>query len=284
MYRSSRSSHSLEDRSRRRRQRFTEDKLVKIRTERTGGLFKTCLAAMVILIQLGIIVLLITLPSAIALGWYLLALLVISIFTAFSVLSSHRNNQAKAVWILFILLFFTFGFAIYFMSNDKYMYARARRRHRDIFARSADYLRQSGDVQCSRAMSQPAAYLGNAGQFITYNNTALKYFSSGASLFDDVLESLKTAKSFVFIEYYAIADGVLLGRLWDVLRQKALEGVDVRIIYDDVGSRAFSHSMRKEMRRCGADVRVFSRLISRFTFAMNYRDHRKIIVVDGRVA
>ena len=284
MYRSSRSSHSLEDRSRRRRQRFTEDKLVKIRTERTSGLFKTCLAAMVILIQLGIIVLLITLPSAIALGWYLLALLVISIFTAFSVLSSHRNNQAKAVWILFILLFFTFGFAIYFMSNDKYMYARARRRHRDIFARSADYLKQSADVQCSAAMSQSAAYLGNAGQFITYNNTALKYFPSGASLFDDVLESLKTAKSFVFIEYYAIADGVLLGRLWDVLRQKALEGVDVRIIYDDVGSRAFSHSMRKEMRRCGADVRVFSRLISRFTFAMNYRDHRKIIVVDGRVA
>ena len=63
MYRSSRSSHSLEDRSRRRRQRFTEDKLVKIRTERTSGLFKTCLAAMVILIQLGIIVLLIS-PSA----------------------------------------------------------------------------------------------------------------------------------------------------------------------------------------------------------------------------
>lgn len=284
MDKATRPMRSLEDRSRRRRQRFTEDKLVKIRTEHNNaGVVRTLFAAALILIQLGIIVGLSFLP-ALALRWYLLIMLIISLFTALSVLSSHRNNQAKAVWVLFILVFFFCGFIIYFMSNDKYMYARARRHHKAIFANSEQYLPEHTPAVCPPAMEQQSTYLKNAGGFAAYNNTRLKYYPSGTQLFDAAIESLKTAQSFVFIEYYAIADGVLLSRIWDVLKEKALSGVDVRIIYDDVGSRAFSHEMRKEMKRCGAKVRVFNRLLSRFTFAMNYRDHRKIIVVDGKVA
>lgn len=278
-------TRSLEDRSRRRRQRFTEDKLVKIRTEHNNvGAFKTMLAALVILIQLGIIIALSFLPATIALVWYLAVMFVISVFTAISVMSSHRNTQAKAVWVLFILLFFFCGFIIYFMSNDKYMYARARRRHREIFARSEHFLPEHTAVNASDEMAHMCAYLNSAGNFRSYNNTRLNYFSSGAQLFDDVIESLKGAQSFVFIEYYAVSDGVLISRIWDVLEEKIKQGVDVRMIYDDVGSRAFSHAMRKKMRAAGAQVRVFNRLLSRFTFAMNYRDHRKIIVIDGKIA
>lgn len=284
MYNQMRPFRSLEDRSRRRRRRFTEDKLVKIRTEHNNiGAFKTMLAAFVILAQLGIIVGLSTLP-ALALRWYLIILAVISIFSALSVLSSHRNNQAKAVWVLFILVFFFGGFVIYFMSNDKYMYARARRRHKDIFARSEKYMPADDAVNASSDMQQACAYLKRAGGFASYNDTALKYYPSGAQLFDEVIESLKEAHSFIFIEYYAVADGVLLNRIWEVLEEKLRQGVEVRLIYDDVGSRAFSHAMRKKMRSAGAQVHVFSRLLSRFTFAMNYRDHRKIIIIDGKVA
>ncbi len=283
MDKSSRASHSLEDRSRRRRQRFTEDKLVKIRTEHSAGSFKTIFAALIILFQLGIIILLGTLP-AFALWWYLLILAAISIITAFSVLSSHRAAQAKAVWVLFVLVFFFGGFIIYFMSNDKYMYARARRRHRAIFARSEKFLPEYAALNAAPDMKLTCSYLSRAGKFAAYNNTKLQYFPSGAQLFDDVIEKLKSARSFVFIEYYAVSDGVLLNRIWDILKQKAEEGVDVRLIYDDVGSRAFSRGMRKKMRDSGVQVKVFNRLISWFTFAMNYRDHRKIIVIDGCIA
>lgn len=284
MANSMRPMRSLEDRSRRLRRRFTEEKLVKIRTEHNNvGLFRTLLAAFLILAQLAIIVGLSFLP-ALVLRWYLLVLVIISLISALSVLSSHRNNQAKAVWVLFILVFFFGGFVIYFMSNDKYMYAGARRRHRRIHERSKHFLPEHTAVNATEEMRQTCTYLQNAGGFASYNNTELEYFPSGAQLFDEVIDCLKTAQSFVFIEYYAIADGVLLNRIWDVLKEKALSGVDVRIIYDDVGSRAFSHKMRREMRSCGAQVRVFSRLLSRFTFAMNYRDHRKIIVIDGKIA
>lgn len=275
---------SLEDRSRRRRRRFTEDKLVKIRTEHNNaGLFKTLLAAFVVLSQLGIIVGLSFLP-ALALRWYIVILLVISVLSALSVLSSHRNAQAKAVWVLFILVFFFGGFIIYFMSNDKYMYARARRRHKAIFERSAAYMPETSAVNASDDMAQACAYLKRAGGFASYNDTRLKYYPSGAQLFDEVVESLRGAHSFIFIEYYAVSDGVLLDRIWNVLESKLKEGVEVRIIYDDVGSRTFSRKMRRKMTDAGASVRVFNRLISRFTFAMNYRDHRKIIVIDGKVA
>ena len=285
MAKSTRNTRSLEDRSRRRRKRFTEDKLVKIRTERNNiGVFRTFFAALLILIQLIIIVCLAFLPALVALGWYLVVMYVISLLTALSVLSSHRNNQAKAVWVLFILVFFFCGFIIYLMSNDRYMYARSRRRHKAIFARSEQYLPEHAPAVCPAAMEQLCAYLRNAGNFNAYNNTRMHYYPSGAQVFDEAIECLKSAQSFVFIEYYAIADGVLLSRMWDVLREKALSGVDVRFIYDDVGSRAFSREMRAEMKKCGAQVRVFNRLLSRFTFAMNYRDHRKIIVVDGKVA
>ncbi len=279
-----RSTRSLEDRSRRRRRRFTEDKLVKIRTERNNsGVFKTLLAAFLILVQLGIVVGLSFLP-ALVLRWYIVIFAVISILTAFSVLSSNRNNQAKAVWVLFILVFFIFGFIIYFMSNDKYMYARPRRRHRRIFARSQLSLPTKPPANLSDDMALMCSYLSRAGNFVSYNNTALQYYPSGTQLFDAVIEELKNARSFVFIEYYAVSDGVLLNRIWDVLGQKAESGVEVRFIYDDVGSRALSDETKKKMRASGAQVRVFDRLLSRFTFAMNYRDHRKMVIIDGKVA
>lgn len=281
---STRLYRSLEDKSRRRRQRFTEDKVVKIRTEHNNiGVFKTMFTAAIVLLQLGIIIGLSTLP-ALAVRWYLLFLIAMSVLTAFSVLSSHRNNQAKAVWVLFILVFFFFGFIVYFMSNDKYMYARSRRRHAKIFARSKSFVPTYVQPYASDDMKQMCSYLNRAGDFVPYTNTSLKYFSSGTQLFDDVIESLKTAQKFVFIEYYAIADGILLNRIWDILGKKAEEGVEVRIIYDDVGSRAFTPAMRKKIKASGAQIKVFNRLISRFTFALNYRDHRKIIVIDGKIA
>lgn len=272
------------DYRRRAVKRSPDTKMVKIRTEHnTLSKVKTILTAFLVLLQLSIIVGIGFIPS-IGAGWFLLIPGVISLFTAFSVLSSHRSTQSKAVWVLFILIFFTFGFLIYFMSNDKYMYARPRKRHKEIFKRSEQYVKPYSDPDCDGDFKQICRYLNNSGGFVPCSGTDLQYFPSGARLFDDVLERLESAEKFVFIEYYAIADGVLWNRIWDVLERKAAQGVEVRIIYDDVGSRVFSRKTRKKMKKAGAQVRVFNRLLSRFTFAMNYRDHRKMFIIDGKTA
>ena len=264
--------------------RSSDAKIVKVRTEHnTLSTVKTLLTAFLVLLQLSLIVSLSFIP-ALGMGWYLIIPAVISILTAFSVLSSHRSTQSKAVWVLFILVFFCFGFLIYFMSNDKYMYFRARRRHKGIFKDSEQYVKPYTEPDCENGLRQTCRYLNNSGGFTACTGTDLQYFPSGASLFDDVLERLETAEKFVFIEYYAIADGVLWSRIWSVLERKIAEGVEVRIIYDDVGSRVFTRKTRKMMKAAGAQVRVFNRLLSRFTFAMNYRDHRKMFIIDGKTA
>jgi cardiolipin synthase len=274
----------LEVRRRRNLSKAPDAKTVKIRTEHNGlSSFKTLFALFLIFLQLGIIISL-NFLFVIAARWYLIFLAVVSIITAITVLSSHRSGQAKAVWILFILVFFSFGFIVYFLSNDKFMYHRQRKRHKRIYSRSNMSVRRTCVPQESSKLYLTSKYLYNAGGFATYTNTKLKYFPSGASMFDDVLDHLKDAKQYIFIEYFAIADGVLLKRIWDILEQKLKEGVDVRIIFDDMGSRVLSLKTRKKMRAAGVKLKVFNRLLSRFTFALNYRDHRKIIVIDGKVA
>lgn len=266
------------------KKRAPDTALLKIRTERNGWtLLKTILSLFIVLLQLSIIVGLSFLP-AVVLPVYLIVLAVISVITAFSVLSSNQSGAKKAVWILFILVFFLFGFIIYFMSDDRFMYRRARRRHKEIFSNSQCYLSSFIVPDASAEMRAICKYLYNSGGFVPYSDTELKYFPSGAQLFDDVLEKLQQAKEFVFIEYYAIADGVLWNRIWDILETKIKEGVDVRIIADDLGGRGLSFKMRRKIRKCGAKLHIFNRLVSRFTFALNYRDHRKIIVIDGKIA
>jgi cardiolipin synthase len=220
----------------------------------------------------------------IGLKWYLVLQEVLSIITAISVLSSHRSGQAKAVWVLFILVFFMFGYIVYFMSNDKIMYRSARSKHKKIHNKTSQYIPQYDETDISEDIISCCRYLHNAGGFVPYTHTKLQYFSSGTSMFDDLLENLKTAQNFVFIEYFAISDGVLINRFLDILEPKIKDGLKLCIIYDDIGSRDLSAKTRRRIRKMGGDIRVFNKLLSRFSFALNYRDHRKIVVIDGKVA
>ncbi len=274
----------LEDRNKKTRVRALGDKVVKIKTERNGrSLVKTAFTLLIVFMQLGIVIVL-SLLFAIGLKWYIAIMAVLSLISAVSVLSSHRSAQAKAAWVMFILLFFMFGFIIYFMSNDRIMYRKARKRHRAIYAKTIKYALPESEPKPSREMKYLGGFLKNCAGFEAYRNTRVEYFASGASVFDDVLEKLESAEKFVFIEYFAIADGLLLNRFRDILERKLKQGVDVRIIYDDMGSRVLSSKTKKSMKKAGAQIRVFNKLLSRFTFALNYRDHRKIIVIDGKTA
>jgi cardiolipin synthase len=272
------------ERFRDRRSRASDSKVVKIKTEHNGmSMVKFLLTLALVFLQLGIIISL-NFFFAIGFKWYIAILAIVSVITAVSVLSSHRSGQAKAVWVLFILVCFEFGFVIYFMSNDKIMYRKSRKRHRKIYARTEKYVTPYVQPNASDDVLLNCRYLYNSGGFVPYTNSRVKYFPYASALFDDVLENLKSAEKFVFMEFFAITDGVLLNRVLSILEDKMREGVTVRIIYDDVGSRDLSLKMRKRIRKAGGEIKVFNRLLSRFTFALNYRDHRKIIVIDGEVA
>jgi cardiolipin synthase len=164
------------------------------------------------------------------------------------------------------------------------MYRHARKRHGKIFAKTDEFVGTYSQPIASEDLTLTCSYLHNVANFVPYKNTKLKYFPSGASTFDDIIERLKSAQDFIYIEYFAIADGVLLNRILDILLAKLSQGVEVKIIYDDMGSRVLSRKTIKKIKKAGGMIRVFNPLLSRFSFALNYRDHRKIVVIDGKTA
>lgn len=269
----------------RRGSRSRDSRLVKIRTEHNNvSLIKGGLMMLFVFLQLGIILAL-NFWFAAGLRWYLAFCYVVSVITAVYVLSSNRSTQTKAIWVLFILILFMAGYLCFWMSEDGVVYGRARKRHKKILERSNDFVEPHTQPELSGVVKADSDFLKNSGDFLPYTNSGVEYYPSGSVLFDNAIESLKQAESFIFIEFFIISDGVLLDRVWNVLEQKLQEGVEVRIIYDDMGTtKELSGKMRRKMNKSGAQVKIFNRLISRFSFAMNYRDHRKIIVVDGKEA
>lgn len=134
----------------------------------------------------------------------------------------------------------------------------------------------------SPAWGRIAAYLQKRG-FWLYQNTAAAYFSDGGAFFDDLIAHIRQAKTYVFLEYYILAEGAIWDQIFAALRERAAAGVEVFIIFDDFGNLTrLSDDMLQRMQDAGIEVGVFNpvhRYISRIYF--NYRDHRKIAVIDG---
>ncbi|MGM9618928.1 MAG: cardiolipin synthase [Oscillospiraceae bacterium] len=135
------------------------------------------------------------------------------------------------------------------------------------------------------AWSRLAAYLQKK-DFLLYSGTEAQYFSSGEAYFEDLLERLEQAERFIFLEYFIVAEGQLWDRVFSALRRRAAAGVEVKLLFDDFGNiTRFSGRMLAEVRQAGIEVEVFNpvhRYINRLYF--NYRDHRKIAVIDGEWA
>ena len=130
-----------------------------------------------------------------------------------------------------------------------------------------------------------AAYLQKRG-FLLYRNTDAKYFHDGTAFFDDLIDRMREAEVYIFLEYYILAEGQIWNRIFSVLKERAAHGVEVRIIFDDFGNiTRLSDEMLQAMQDAGIEVAVFNpvhRYVNRIYF--NYRDHRKIAVIDGYYA
>ena len=134
----------------------------------------------------------------------------------------------------------------------------------------------------SPAWGRLAAYLQKRN-FLLYGGSRARYFPEGAPFFEDLIDHLKRAEVYIFLEYYILAEGQIWDRIFAVLRERAAAGVEVRIIFDDFGNLTrFSDTTLQALQSAGIEVEVFNpvhRYVSRIYF--NYRDHRKIAVIDG---
>ena len=264
--------------------RSPDKSVLKVRTEKNGliGTLKVATVAILVLLQLGIQIFLYGYFAAMS-GIYSLIAFILSIISCIFLLSSNRSPASKAVWTFIILIFFEVGFILYFLTNSKFFFRRQRKRFKEIFARSTVPEYTEAEISDGR-VKEDCEYLKRVGGFTPFCATDAKYFPSGGQLFDDILESVSKAEKFVFIEFFIISDGVLLEKFISLLSEKVRSGVEVRIIYDDLGSRSFSRKQRKRIKSAGIKLMTFNKLIPAVNFVLNIRDHRKIVVVDGKVA
>jgi len=259
---------------------------LKVRTESNSlGVLKTLIVLAIIFSQAAILIVANLFVSSIF-QWFVAVSVAITLITSIYVLSSEFHGHAKAVWIFFLLVCFEFGYLFFFMSDKHILFARQRRIYQKIFEQNKGLQKQKDmtSIECKETKSC-CKYLYTAGDFVAHSDSKVEYYPSGTKFFDAVLEELEKAQEFVFIEFYLVANGVLLNRTLSILKEKVKKGVDVRIIYDDMGSHGtLKRKTKKDIEKAGIKLQSFNKMVPIFNVALNLRDHRKIIVIDGKVS
>lgn len=214
----------------------------------------------------------------------------LSVAMVMHVIASRSAPEYKLVFSIMILAFPLFGGIYYLLFRLQSVRARYRRKFEALDAESNDLLLLPGDSFESAANEMPEysaqmSYLKNFANFPVYSGTKTKFLSPGEKFFEVFLERLRSAEKYIFLEYFIIHGGKMWDAVLEVLTERAAAGVDVRIIYDDMGCfLSLPRNYPKQLRKRGIHCAVFNPFIPVYTDVQNNRDHRKIAVIDGKVA
>lgn len=188
-------------------------------------------------------------------------------------------------WLIILLLLPVVGTLMYVIIGRNKIRSQLLKRIIKSEKNSKKYLIQNEKVRLEIENNSRIRYLCDFAGYPVTKNNEVSYYPIGELAFQEMLKDLKKAKKFIFLEYFIIGPGVMWNAILEVLEEKAKEGVDVRVMYDDFGciSRlddSYPKFLQKKRIRCI----VFNKLNPISGVIMNNRDHRKIMVIDGRVA
>ncbi len=261
-------------------------KLKKLLTLLTGRVFITALLIIVQLYWFAVVFFELTQYSAII----SMVFQVLSLLIALMLVSSEENPSYRIAWITAVVALPVLGGPLYLIMGNKRPSKRMRARIDEVHRRFAPLLTQDdATVAALRAKDRRAAglseYLLDTGGYPLYDANHVTYYPVGEAMFEAMIEVLESAEHFIFLEYFIIQGGEMWDRILDILKRKAARGVDVRLIYDDVGSLfLLPLSFVKDMEQVGVKCLRFNPFVPFLSLVMNNRDHRKILVVDGHTA
>jgi len=213
-----------------------------------------------------------------------------AVIMALYLFNSQLDPSAKLTWLVLITLLPVFGALFYlFTLTDFGHRAMARRWRESCIETKTALVQPSAAAKNLKAISPDTValcnYVNQTGCYPVYENTAVEYFPSGEAKYEALLRELEKAEHFIFLEYFILDEGIMWGNVLDILARKAKEGVEVRLLYD--GNCEFTtlpRSYPKMLRELGIKCRVFAPVSPFVSTHYNYRDHRKILVIDGHTA
>lgn len=213
----------------------------------------------------------------------------LSLAAVIRIIWMHNNPAVKLAWIVPILLFPLLGGVLYLAFGHVFIPRKLRNSMQRTDEQVKKSLKQDEEIldglkQQNPAVANQCRYLSSYSDTPVWTDTATTYFPDGESYWKHLLLDLEQAEHFIFMEYFILGEGVMWNSVLDILERKVKEGVEVRLIYDDVGSvfvlpKNYYEVLEKKGIKCVA----FNKLIPFMSLILNNRDHRKIVVIDGKM-
>jgi cardiolipin synthase len=206
------------------------------------------------------------------------------------ILNKKEKSAYKMTWIFLILLFPVFGGLVYAFFQTQASPRKLRRQVAEANLRYRPFFAPARDVLPEMAAGYPeclpqARYLQEYAGFPAFKNTETVYFNSGESFFERVLVELEKAEKYIFLEFFVLRQGKMLDPVLEILSNKAAQGLDVRIIYDDLGCfMSLPPNFNKFLEGRGIKCMIFNPFKPILSSQQNNRDHRKIVSIDGKTA
>lgn len=211
---------------------------------------------------------------------------ILSLFVVLYIIREDSNPTYKLPWIILNLTLPILGGLTYLMFG-RVRFSRGERRRGVEIAQcylDAARIRPGVTERVPPEYRTECCYLRNRAAAPAYDHTDVTFYSEGETFWRAMLEELKKAERFIFLEYFIIAPGAMWDSILDILKEKVRAGVDVRVIYDDIGCIGrLPSDYAAQLERAGIRCLTFNRFTNIFSSRFNNRDHRKICVVDGNV-
>ena len=215
---------------------------------------------------------------------------IIAIVTVAVIINRRGNPNYKIAWIIFIFAFPIFGISLFILFGGGRVLPHLKNRMKKC---ENYYLSQLPDDSAVHETlryddlphSRQADYLTAASGYPLYKNTSVEYLAPGEVFLPRFLEELEAAEKYIFIEFFIIAEGKMWDSVFKILEKKVKQGVEVKVLFDDFGSiKRQNKNFIYRLRSKGIKVAVFNKIKPSLDVFMNNRNHRKIVVIDGKVA
>ena len=243
----------------------------------------------IILIELVLVFGIILYMSQIAPIIWVTLVFLISVATVIAIVNRSMSPESKVTWLI-VTFVPVFGPLLYLMFGERRLSKKELKQLQEL--NSIAFHENNGHrLHLQLQKTDKSAYgiinalLHMDSNAEVYEQTDAQFFADGEEMWNQMLEDLKRAEKFIFLEYYIVEDGLMWDSMLEILEEKVAQGVEVKMLYDDIGCMVtLPGDYTVYLRSKGIDAHKFNKVIPRMTVAYNNRDHRKILVIDGQIS
>ena len=220
---------------------------------------------------------------------WVIVLIFMSMATIVAIVNRSMTPDSKVMWLV-VTFVPVIGPLLYLMFGERRL---SKKEIKQLDKLGSMHFREDNSKALRQKLKEDdkAAYgvikslLSMDSNADVYDRTDSQFFSSGESMWQYMLEDLKKAEKFIFLEYYIVEEGLMWNSILEILEEKVAQGVEVKMLYDDIGCMAtLPGDYTIQLRGRGIEAHKFNKVIPRLTVAYNNRDHRKILIIDGQIA